>query len=186
MSSTLFSQTETKLKHMIFGYIYPQGKGNRSPEIQRHLLKEAGAERFVDYIPILRRGDHFLFCYPESLAENAPELCQSFVAILECAHMIWIETGTEYNGCGGMAQLVEDFFNAKRKLQTANARRAKKKKPKLGFPKFYIGLSDEERHEFTVNAGLLSWAELAQRYGTSRASARRAAIKLGITKGPAE
>ena len=96
-----------------------------------------------------------------------------------------LEFDRSFSGLEGCRDFLHLWLDRFHKHQTAAARGAKKRLPKIKFPKWYLALSDDDKRLFRRDfegANYQSVEAIAAAYGTSRAGIYRVARKLKLTR----
>lgn len=168
-----------------FGWIWKNGRGERSPVEQKESLEDEGvpSDKISDEWPRCREGDTLYACYVDVIAGDPEGLCRRFSDAFQDGGSLYIvETDREYTALPGMADLMADWLAAKRRWQTHNARQKSKGRRKQAAPAAYLKLSDADKLEFARlvrihrrNWRKATWPEIARKFGMSPSTAKRAA-----------
>ena len=189
----------------IFGVIWEEGRGDRSPNSQRaHFIAHGVAPDNIitlNELPLTKRegqvfqviGIDWLGFDPARKNRPYPTFASRWYRehVSQGPILEDITTGKAYAGLDGLADLLEDWTIIMRNKQTAKGREAIKKtgsnrgRPELDVPAFYDKLSPAKQNELKADfegREFVSIDLLAKHYGVGKATIYRLAKALDWKK----
>lgn len=121
---------------MLFGIVWNDGRGARSPERQHQRLADLGVDQrrivgAVDDLPPLRPGDELVTCTLMALTDDPVKLSQLYRELMREGARLNVDGVGEYRDWDQFPELLAAHQKARRRKQTAAAR-AKSRPPSKG------------------------------------------------------